>query len=111
MSESLAASETLAAAGATHPRVTLEDLNGSIAHEHYFIAGEAIAALAGDKKPDGLENLAGYTICLLVLHNGWVEMGYSAPASLENFDPQKGMTFAREMAIRGLWPKLGLCLR
>lgn len=51
------------------------------------------------------------TLCVLVLDNGWVMTGKSAPASPENFDVIKGQTFAYEDAIRQLWPLEGYLLR
>jgi hypothetical protein len=38
-------------------------------------------------------------------------VGTSAPASPENYDPEKGRTFARDNAVRQLWPLMGFSLR
>ena len=109
VSASLQASEALSARGATHPRVSLDDLNDAIAAEHYFTAGDAVTALNQPKlSPSPLDLL---TICILVLRNGFTVIGKSAPASPENFDAEKGKTFAREDAIRQLWPLMGFELR
>lgn len=106
---SLDVSEALGAKGATHPRVSLSDLNAAIRQEHYFTAGEAVAAMAQPTEPESPLDLL--TICILVLHNGFTIIGKSAPASPENFDADKGRTFAREDAIRQLWPLMGFALR
>lgn len=108
-SQALQASEELSARGATHPRVSLADLNNAIGAEHYFTAGEAVAALGQPTNPNSPLDLL--TICILVLGNGFTVIGKSAPASPENFDPEKGRTFAREDAIRQLWPLMGFALR
>lgn len=101
---SLQASEDIGAAGATAPRVTLAHMESRVASEHYFTAGDAL----GWEHPASLDLL---TICVLCLDNGWTLLGKSAPASPENFDAQKGRTFAREDALRQLWPLEGYLLR
>lgn len=107
VSDSLNASEALSAKGATHPRVSLADMNGAIASEHYGNAGELF--IGSDPHPAHPLDLM--TICVLTLKNGFTVLGKSAPASPENFDPEKGKTFAREDAIRQLWPLMGFSLR
>lgn len=106
-SSSLEASEILSATGATAPRVSLDDLNAAIASENYFTAGEAAEAL-GQPTSGPLDLL---TLCLLTTKSGFTIVGKSAPASPENFDPLKGRSFAREDAIRQLWPLMGFALR
>lgn len=106
-SESLAASEALSAKGATHPRVSLDDIDAAIAAENYFTAGEAAEALGQPTSP-ALELL---TICILTTRSGFTIIGKSAPASPENFDEEKGRAFAREDAVRQLWPLMGFALR
>lgn len=107
-SESLAASEVLSAKGATHPRVSLADMNEGVASEHYINAGHAVRT----EDPLDLDHpLSLMTICFLTMKNGFVVLGKSAPASPENYDEDKGRTFAREDAIRQLWPLMGFSLR
>lgn len=121
-SQSLTASEALSAKGATAPRVSLADMNAAVASEHYINAAAAVVLLGqplpgdpvldgGGKKVAVNSPLDGLTICLLVMRNGFVVVGKSAPASPENFDEAKGKTFAREDAIRQLWPLMGFSLR
>lgn len=105
-SESLTATEALGAKGATHPRVSLADINDNIAAEYSFTADKAL----GDGVPIH-ESLKLLTLSVLVMRNGFVVIGKSAPASPENFDADKGRTFAREDAIRQLWPLMGFSLR
>jgi hypothetical protein len=106
-SASLQASEALSAKGATHPRVSLADMSAAVASEHYVTLGEVF--LGTDPHP--YHPLDLMTLCAITLHNGFVVLGKSAPASPENFDPEKGKTFAREDAIRQLWPLMGFSLR
>lgn len=112
-SETLKATDEYSAAKATHPRVSLADMEGKIVGEHYFRANEALQAL--NSAPDNdfpyhhtLDNL---TVCILVMRNGFALIGKSAPASPENFDPEKGKRFAYEDAIKQLWPLEGYALR
>lgn len=105
--DSLTVTDTYSAKGAVAPRVSLADMNEAIASENYINAGEAIAAVGAPcPEPLGL-----MTLCFLTMKNGFVVVGKSAPASPENFDPEKGRTFAREDAIRQLWPLMGFALR
>lgn len=104
---SLQVTEEIAAAGATAPRVSLQSIKDKIVGEHIFTAAEALTAL-NHPVHDSLKLL---TICILVMGNGFVVIGKSAPASPENFDAEKGATFAREDAIRQLWPLEGYALR
>lgn len=108
-SQSLTASEALSAKGATHPRVSLADMNDGIASEHYLNAGAALAAARPTEAVP--EPLTLMTLCFLTMKNGFTVLGKSAPASPENFDEAKGKTFAREDAIRQLWPLMGFSLR
>lgn len=104
-SQSLQATEALGGRGATHPRVSLQDINDSI-------AGEYTTTL--DKAYDGcpiIDSMRLLTLHTIVMKNGFVVIGKSAPASPENFDAEKGRTFAREDAIRQLWPLMGFELR
>lgn len=107
-SETLKATEAYSAAKSTHPRVSLGDMEGKIAAEHYFSAGAALQALGVDLAPGPLSIL---TICILVMVNGFTIIGKSAPASPENFDEEKGKRFAYEDAIKQLWPLEGYALR
>lgn len=120
--DSLETTDALGGRGATHPRVSLDDIKSAIRAEHYFTAAQAVVALGqplnGDPITDDEGTVVGtrtpldlLTICILVLRNGFVVIGKSAPASPENFDEEKGKTFAREDAIRQLWPLMGFSLR
>jgi hypothetical protein len=75
----------------------------------YFIDGETIANHANfidhvDKAAPYPPNLAILTICMILLKNGFILTGQSAPMSPENFDQGKGRTFAYEDALRKAWP-------
>lgn len=80
---------------------------GKIAAEAYFTAGDAGDAL-GIPTHDAAKLL---TICIITMQNGFTLIGKSAPASPENFDPEKGKRFAYEDAIKQLWPLEGYALR
>jgi len=107
MSLSLEVTESLSAKGATHPRVSLAQIEQSIAAENYLNLGEALAALG---QPVHLSHSL-MTLCFLTMINGFVIVGKSAPASPENFNAEKGRTFAKEDAVRQAWPLMGYSLR
>lgn len=104
---SLDVSEQISARGATHPRVSLADMEAAIEAENYLNAGDA-AERVGQPATAPMHLM---TLCFLTMRNGFVVIGKSAPASPENFDAAKGRTFAREDAIRQLWPLMGFALR
>jgi hypothetical protein len=110
-------SDAAAGAVATHPRVTLDDIEGAIAARFEFTA-DAVAAhvtsahyAAHFEVPKAIEPLKLLSICLLVMRNGFTVIGTSAPASPENFNAEFGRKLAYENAIRQLWPLMGFALR
>lgn len=104
-SEALEATEKYSAARSTAPRVSLDDMKGKVAGEYYFTLNEAFP------NTDIPASFCILTICVLNMANGFIVIGKSAPASPENFDPEKGRTFAYEDAIKQLWPLEGYALR
>jgi hypothetical protein len=97
--------------GHTAPRVTPADLEASIASAHYFTAAEGVIGASGCERGSMHGPLNLVTICVLVMRNGFVEIGTSAPASPENFNAELGQRLARENAVRKLWPLMGYALR
>lgn len=77
-----------------HPRITLEYMQSRIRTEEFIT-------------PDNTPTL---TICVITLDNGFHAIGYSAPASTQNFNLEFGRKYARENAIRDLWGKFGFAL-
>lgn len=93
---SLEAGDAQAAAAQKTPnRVTLESMKGKIKSEQFF-------------HPDAAVHV---TICALTLENGFVLIGQSAPADPANFNEALGNEFARNDAIRQMWPLEGYLLR
>lgn len=107
MTASLQATEELGAKGATHPRVTLQNIEDNIKAQYFINAKVAVESL----NVPAVDELKMLNICLLVTQNGFVVIGKSAPASPENYVEEKGQTFAREDAIRQLWPVMGYALK
>jgi hypothetical protein len=107
MKSSLEVGDDLAAAVAVAPRVTLADLEAAIDGEYSLNAYDAVAALGAP----ALGDLKMLTLCILVTKSGFTIVGKSAPASPENFDADLGRRFAREDAIRQLWPLEGYALK
>lgn len=105
--ESLELTDRQSAAVAVAPRVTLDDIKTAIAAEYFLNAHQAVET-AGAPAVDPLKLL---TLCIIVMRNGFTVIGKSAPASPENFDGDLGQKFAREDAIRQIWPLMGFSLR
>lgn len=106
---SLEASDKAAAEVQKTPhRVTLDSMNEKVAGEYYFTAAQAVAGLSDAPQMHALTVL---TICILVMRNGYTIIGKSAPADPSNFNAELGKKFAREDAIRQVWPLEGYTLR
>lgn len=100
--------QAIQAAGANvAPRITPADIEANIAAEHYFTAGQALAAL----QHPVVESLNLLTFCVLVLRNGFTVTGESACASPENFNAEIGRRVARENAVAKIWPLMGYQLK
>ena len=96
MTGTLEQSEAAAAAVQKTPhRVTLEELEAKIASEEFV-------------NPPSVPHM---TICVLTTINGYALVGRSAPADPENFNEALQRKFAREDALRQLWPLEGYMLR
>jgi|SRR5882672_4061225 len=95
----------------TAPRVSLDQVLQSIKEESYFLVGDALFRTGAIKAPYEDHPAAKMTICVAVMHNGFIIIGKTAPASSENFDPEVGKKLAREDCIRQIWPLLGFELR
>lgn len=76
----------------TSPRITEESIKSKIA-ETRFIHEKQL------------------TICIIVMENGWMSTGVSAPASAANFDPAVGERYAYDNAFKPLWQLEGYLLR
>jgi hypothetical protein len=112
---SIEASEAEAAAVAVShtTRVSLADIEANIMVEFAFSGARAcLAARYEDNIPeDVFDTLGLLTIHIIVLKNGFTIIGKSAPADAVNFNAELGRKFAREDAIRQIWPLMGYALR
>lgn len=86
-------------------RVSLDDIKSNIAAEYTFRADTAL------QQAPIHDTLKLLTICILVTKNGFSVVGKSAPADPKNFDEELGRKFAKEDAMRQLWPLMGFELR
>ena len=84
-----------------------EDIEGYIATETFFTAGEAAQAL---DLPLG-EEARLLTLCVIVLKNGFTVTGESACADPKKFNAEIGRTIARANALNKVWPLMGYVLR
>ena len=103
---SLESTEAECAAKAVAPRVSLKDITRAIDCVYHATGAQAI----GDSTPQH-PSLDVLSICLVVMTNGFIVIGKSAPASPENFDAELGKKLAYEDCIRQLWPLMGFALR
>lgn len=108
--------QSAAVAKSATTRVALADIEAAIQHEFYCV-GLDLAAIdhpLGDHESFepliGL-SLSSLTICLVVMKNGYMVIGKTAPADPLNYDAEIGRKFSREDAIRQLWPLMGYALR
>lgn len=110
MSDGLQSTEAQCAANAVAPRVSLLDIEASIAAK-YFSSGLSAAGLSVIRQGSPEEHLGVLTVCFVVMRNGFVVVGKSAPASPENFSAELGRKLAYEDCVRQIWPLMGFALR
>lgn len=95
MKSSLEVTDNEAAAVQKTPhRVTLQSIEEKVKNTEYL-------------HPQGAPHM---TIAVLYLTNGYVVIGKSAPADPNNFNKELGQKFAREDAVRQIWPMEGYAL-
>lgn len=104
---SLEATEKECAAVATAPRVALADIENAIAARYDTTADKMFGAVPFP----GVGNPQILSVCMLIMRNGFMVLGKSAPASPENFNAELGRKLAYEDCIRQLWPLMGFALR
>lgn len=93
MSNSLQATEDASAAVAKAPRITKEFIEDNISGVYYATADAIADAACGH-----------LTLCILLMKNGFMAVGESAPMSPANFNADLGKQLAYENAFRKLWP-------
>jgi hypothetical protein len=101
MEEVLAQPETVPTntAADVPPPVQPTAMEAEIKEEYFRNLGSAL------KTPDG--PAANVTLCVFVLHNGFVIVGKSACVDRANFNEETGKRLAREDAIKQITPYLG----
>jgi hypothetical protein len=107
--------EARASQNYSHPRVTLDAIHDAIATV-YYTTGERIAQHAASTVHAGKDrpfppNLAVFTLCMVVMKNGFIVTGQSAPASVENFKEEIGRKNAYDNCIKQMWVLMGFALR
>lgn len=107
MNSSLEVTDQQSMAVATHPRVSLADIENAIEAVYYNTAD----IIPENSTDNILHKLSILTICVIVMKNDFIVLGKSAPASPENFNADLGKKFAYEDAVRQLWPLMGFALR
>lgn len=106
MSMTDAASAAQAKASNTTTIMTMGVLEDVVAVEYCARASDIF--VAGAAPHPALQLL---TICVIVTKTGFTVVGKSAPVDPANFDPELGRRFAREDALRQLWPLEGYLMK
>jgi hypothetical protein len=97
--------QEIQAKGLNAPRLTPELIDATITGEYFFTAAD------GAHNAPLLPGMDTFTICVLVLRNGFIVTGESAPASPQNYDPELGRKIARQKAKDKIWAFEGYLLR
>lgn len=87
----------------TDNRISLTFIEGQIKSRW----DRSLAYMVGTRvgpSPEMKEMLGHVCVCTLLMRNGFVVIGKSAPMDPENFNAKLGQKFAYEDAIRQLWP-------
>lgn len=95
----------------TPNRVSLDSMLDKIAGEYFTTLADAFSGNREEPAVPLLPGMETMTVCVLVMRNGFIVIGKSAPADPANYDEALGRKFAREDAIRQLWPLEGYALR
>lgn len=113
---SIEETEAASAAVVKNPanRVSLADIEANILWERTFSGAPFLCTNSID--PAICPTIAygainTLTICVIVLRNGFTIIGKSAPADPDNFNRDLSCKFAREDAIRQIWPLMGYAKR
>lgn len=95
----------------TEPRrVTPQDIEDAIVHEHYFTALNGVVGANIGKVHDIPLNLGLLTFCVLTLNNNFTVVGKSACVDPALYNKELGQQIARQDAVRQVWPLLGFRL-
>jgi len=89
------ADDASAAVAKTENRVALQRLQEKVVAEEFL-------------HPASIPHM---TIAVLITENGFALVGKAAPADAENYNEELGQKFAREDAMRQLWPLEAYLLR
>lgn len=111
---SIEETEAASAAVVKNPanRVSLADIEANIAYERVSKLSNFDGAWPWKVPSDAIvASLESTTICIIVLRNGFCVIGKAAPADPANYNQQLGEKFAREDAIRQIWPLMGYAKR
>jgi hypothetical protein len=106
---SLQSSDAEAAGHAVAPRVSLADIEAAIETRYDTNGYDAVVEQGGSRET--FDKLRLLSLCLLVMKNGFIIVGKSAPASPENFNAELGRKLAYEDAVRQIWPLMGFALK
>lgn len=95
-------------------KVTIEMIEAEIVSENYTNGSHLVAVPARGYTQTYQAATACLTLCTLVLKNGFTIVGKSSCISPELYNEELGKKYAREDAIRQIWPLMGYhlaCLR
>lgn len=99
-----------AGAVAKAPRVAIGDIEEKISSCHYVPGLSSLSVIPRGLTERDADRLRIMTLCILVMRNGFVIVGKSAPASAANFNVDLGKKFAKQDALRQAWAHEGYLL-
>lgn len=103
MKSSIDVTEQIGSSGTTAPRISLDTIKANIEAVVYFRGGDVVPRESAMTK-DLMRILDTFTVCMMIMRNGFIVIGKSAPVSPENYDSEKSRLFAYEECIRQIWP-------
>lgn len=94
----------------TEPKLTLIEAQAVVATKvHPRVTVESIAAKIADVRYIAVDTIG--TVCVIVMQNGWITTGFSAPADPRNYDEEVGKRYAYDNAFKPLWQLEGYLLK
>lgn len=92
------------------PRVPMVELQSKM-EDVTFLQGEDFFAFTDSSSQITKDQFAVLTVCVIVMKNGFVAIGKSAPSTPRNFDPEWGRKLAYDDAVRQLYRYEGYATR
>lgn len=107
--------ERMSAENAVAPRISLTDIESNIMGVFYqtgdHLLDHADIRVDSYSDQDLYDRARLMTVCTIILKNGFMVIGHSTPASMENYSFDLGKKFAYDQAFRQIYPLMGFLLK